>query len=69
MSRCRLIKVDDLDLHVEELDAVDGTPVLDITPWSSEFGPRGEIKQPTWTTRCLGCTSRSRTDAGEPTGR
>ncbi|WP_309140022.1 TrmO family methyltransferase [Micromonospora sp. 4G55] len=30
VSRCRLIKVDGLDLHLEELDAVDGTPVLDI---------------------------------------
>ncbi|WP_369394465.1 TrmO family methyltransferase [Streptomyces sp. CG1] len=28
VSRCRLIKVDGLDLHVQGLDAVDGTPVL-----------------------------------------
>ncbi|RKF18998.1 SAM-dependent methyltransferase [Micromonospora globbae] len=54
VSRCRLVKVDGLDLHVEELDAVDGTPVLDIKPWFSEFGPRGEVKQPTWTTQMLG---------------
>jgi hypothetical protein len=33
ISRCRLVKVDGLDLHVEHLDAVDGTPVLDIKPW------------------------------------
>jgi tRNA (adenine37-N6)-methyltransferase len=39
VSRCRLIKVDGLDLHVEELDAVDGTPVLDIkqAAWSREM--------------------------------
>jgi len=48
VSRCRLIKVDGLDLHVEELDAVDGTPVLDIKPWFTEFGPRGEIRQASW---------------------
>ena len=42
VSRCRLLQVDGLDLHVEELDAVDGTPVLDIKPWFNEFGPRGE---------------------------
>lgn len=48
VSRCRLIKVDGLDLHVEELDAVDGTPVLDIKPWFAEFGPRGEIRQAPW---------------------
>ncbi|GAA0399941.1 SAM-dependent methyltransferase [Micromonospora fiedleri] len=54
VSRCRLVKVDGLDLHVEELDAVDGTPVLDIKPWFSEFGPRGEVKQPAWPTQMLG---------------
>ncbi|MER6383612.1 TrmO family methyltransferase [Streptomyces sp. NPDC001250] len=32
VSRCRLIKVDDLDLHVQGLDAVDGIPVLDSSP-------------------------------------
>lgn len=54
VSRCRLIKVDGLDLHVEELDAVAGTPVLDIKPWFSEFGPRGEVRQAAWTTEMLG---------------
>lgn len=54
VSRCRLIKLDGLDLHVEELDAVDGTPILDIKPWFSEFGPRGEVRQAEWTTQMLG---------------
>jgi tRNA (Thr-GGU) A37 N-methylase len=53
ISRCRLTKVDGLDLHVEELDAVDGTPVLDIKPWFTQFGPRGDIRQPSWTTQML----------------
>ncbi|MEV6596117.1 SAM-dependent methyltransferase [Actinoplanes sp. NPDC051346] len=53
VSRCHLLKVDGLDLHVEELDAVDGTPVLDIKPWFAEFGPRGEVRQATWTTEML----------------
>ena len=53
VSRCRLLKVDGLDLHVEDLDAVDGTPVLDIKPWFTEFGPRGELRQATWTTEML----------------
>jgi tRNA (adenine37-N6)-methyltransferase len=54
VSRCRLIKVDGLDLHVEELDAVDGTPILDIKPWFAEFAPRGPLHQPPWTTQMLG---------------
>lgn len=54
VSRCRLLEVDGLDLHVEGLDAVDGTPVLDIKPWFVEFGPRGEVHQAHWTTAMLG---------------
>jgi tRNA (Thr-GGU) A37 N-methylase len=48
ISRCRLLKVDALDLHVEGLDAVDGTPVIDVKPWFTTFGPRGETHQPAW---------------------
>ena len=53
VSRCRLVRVDGLDLHVEDLDAVDGTPVLDIKPWFAEFGPRGETSQPPWPAEML----------------
>lgn len=48
ISRCRLIDVDGRDLHVEELDAVDGTPVLDIKPWFPVFSPRGAVRVPDW---------------------
>lgn len=54
VSRCRLLKVDGLDLHVEDLDAIAGTPVLEIKPWFSEFGPRGQVHQPSWVTEMLG---------------
>jgi len=45
---CRVLRVDGTSLVVEGLDAVDGTPVLDIKPWVEEFGPRGELRQPAW---------------------
>jgi tRNA (adenine37-N6)-methyltransferase len=48
LSRARLLAVDGLDLHVQGLDAIDGTPVLDVKPWMDEFGPRGEVRQPAW---------------------
>ncbi|MFB6841589.1 SAM-dependent methyltransferase [Streptomyces sp. NPDC056361] len=48
VSRCRLIRTDGLDLHVRGLDAVDGTPVLDIKPYMAEFGPQGPTEQPAW---------------------
>lgn len=35
-------------LTVAGLDAVDGTPVLDIKPAFAEYLPRGEIRQPAW---------------------
>ncbi|MFZ5670705.1 MAG: SAM-dependent methyltransferase [Pseudomonadota bacterium] len=48
VSVCRVIAVDGLGLEVEGLDAIDGTPVLDIKPVMAEFLPRGEIRQPAW---------------------
>jgi hypothetical protein len=53
VSLCCLLKVDGLDLHVEELDAVDVTSVLDIKPWFTEKGPRGEVREPAWPTEML----------------
>ena len=38
----------DDDIRVAGLDAVDGTPVLDIKPVMAEFLPRGELRQPAW---------------------
>lgn len=35
-------------LHVKGLDAIDGTPVLDIKPVMRQFLPRKEIRQPAW---------------------
>ena len=35
-------------IKVKYLDAIDGTPVLDIKPVFREYQPKGEIKQPTW---------------------
>jgi tRNA-Thr(GGU) m(6)t(6)A37 methyltransferase TsaA len=35
-------------IKVKFLDAIDGTPVLDIKPVFKEFQPRAEIKQPVW---------------------
>jgi tRNA-Thr(GGU) m(6)t(6)A37 methyltransferase TsaA len=48
VSRCGLLKVDGLDVHVEGLDAIDGTPVLDLKPYIAEFGPQGPVAQPAW---------------------
>jgi len=53
VSRCQLLAVDGLDIHVQALDAIDGTPVLDVKPWMAEFGPQGETHQPAWATQLM----------------
>jgi tRNA-Thr(GGU) m(6)t(6)A37 methyltransferase TsaA len=53
VSRCELIAVDGLDVHVAGLDAIDGTPVLDIKPYLAEFGPRGTVRQPGWSAELM----------------
>jgi tRNA-Thr(GGU) m(6)t(6)A37 methyltransferase TsaA len=45
---CRLLSVGNLSVEVAGLDAIDGTPVLDIKPYMLEFAARGEIRQPEW---------------------
>lgn len=45
---CRVIDVNGTVLHVAGLDAIDGTPVVDVKPHMREFGPRGDEHQPAW---------------------
>ena len=44
----RIVSVDGLTLELEGLDAIDGTPVIDIKPVMSGFAPRGEVREPDW---------------------
>jgi len=48
VTTCELIGVDGLDVRVRGLDAIDATPVLDIKPYLREFEPRGDLRQPSW---------------------
>ena len=45
---CSIVAVEGLDLVVEGLDAIDGTPVVDIKPVMQGFLPRGEVREPAW---------------------
>jgi len=53
VSCCRLLAVDGLDVHVRGLDAIAGSPVLDLKPYMAEFGPQGETVQPVWATELM----------------
>ena len=48
VSACEIIGVSGLALTVRGLDAIDGTPVLDIKPVLSGFAPRGPLCEPDW---------------------
>ena len=48
LSTCRVVGVAGAVLEVEGLDAVDGTPVLDIKLVWTGNEPRGEIREPAW---------------------
>jgi tRNA (Thr-GGU) A37 N-methylase len=50
---CRLRGVDGLRVLVKGLDAIDGTPVLDIKPVMREFLPRGDVEQPAWASELM----------------
>ena len=48
LCTCELIAVEGASIVVRGLDAVDGTPVLDVKPYLVEFAPRGDVRQPAW---------------------
>ena len=48
LTTCRIVSVSGRDLTVEGLDAIDGTPVLDIKPVMAGFAPRGAVREPAW---------------------
>ncbi len=48
LCTAQLIEHDGRRITVKNLDAVDGTPVLDIKPVYKEFRITGEIRQPDW---------------------
>lgn len=45
---CEILAVEGLNVRVRGLDAIDGTPVLDLKPVMKGFLPRGEVREPEW---------------------
>lgn len=45
---CRITGVSGRTLSVTGLDAIDGTPVIDIKPVMQGFLPRGDVREPEW---------------------
>ena len=53
LCACKILSVSGLNIEVQGLDAIDGTPVLDLKPVMREFLPRGEVTQPAWATELM----------------
>ena len=49
----KLIRAEKNVITVSGLDAVDGTPVIDIKPVLREFMPQEQVKQPKWATELM----------------
>ncbi|CAN5711771.1 SAM-dependent methyltransferase [soil metagenome] len=47
-TTCALISVDGTRVTVSGLDAIDGTPVLDLKPHMLGFEARGHVVEPAW---------------------
>jgi tRNA (Thr-GGU) A37 N-methylase len=50
---CRVAGIEGRTLHLLELDAIDGTPVLDVKPVMREFLPRQAVRQPHWSNELM----------------
>lgn len=48
VSVCKILRVIGTTVELQGLDALDGSPVLDIKPVMREFLPRDDIRQPEW---------------------
>ncbi len=53
ISHPQLVRVEGLDVVVTGLDAVHGTPVLDLSPWFPQMGPQGDVRAPAWVDEML----------------
>ena len=53
LSTCEVLAVRGRVIQVRGLDAIEGTPVLDIKPHMVEFGARGEVRQPAWASELM----------------
>lgn len=66
---CRVRRIEGTRLYVGELDAIDGTPVLDIKPVFTEFLPRGPVQQPAWSKQLMADYWRPRAESKDPVPR
>jgi tRNA-Thr(GGU) m(6)t(6)A37 methyltransferase TsaA len=62
LSVVRLVRVDDSKLHIEGIDVLDGTPLLDIKPYAPEFDHPSGIVRTGWLEKSKQQVSEKRSD-------
>ena len=53
LTVCEVRRVDGRTIEVAGLDAVDGTPVLDVKPHMAGFAARSPVREPAWATELM----------------
>lgn len=48
VTNCEIVSVESDGVRVRGLDAIDGTPVIDLKPYMTGFAPRSAVRQPDW---------------------
>lgn len=62
LSVVRLVGVDDTKLHIEGIDVLNGTPLLDIKPYAPEFDHPSGIVRTGWLEKSKQPVSEKRSD-------
>ena len=68
VTTCEVVAVAQRVVTVRGLDAIDGTPVLDLKPYLLEFAPRTTVRQPAWSHELMRDYWGLRPEAPEPVG-
>jgi tRNA-Thr(GGU) m(6)t(6)A37 methyltransferase TsaA len=48
VTTCEILSVESDGVRVRGLDAIAGTPVIDLKPYMTGFAPRSDVRQPDW---------------------
>ena len=48
ISACRILSIDGTVIRVDDIDAFDGTPVIDIKPYVPRLDAISEVNMPVW---------------------
>jgi tRNA-Thr(GGU) m(6)t(6)A37 methyltransferase TsaA len=48
LTRCRIIRIEETRIAIDAIDALDGSPVIDIKCFIPDTQPLADVRQPEW---------------------